>query len=314
MLHIILGILKIIGIIIGIILLLLLAVFLAVVFVPVRYRLQAVKEENRLGGEARISWLLHIISVVISFHADTGGAVTVRLFGIRLPFFGASKKNTPTEPLPAEPLISEQPLPSEKSWQEEPLSSDAAPADAPEEMPENPTDDGKNKNFDKIRFKISSIYDKIKKIFRLLKSVLQSIASIPEKSERIFSKIQEILKKPGQMLELAEEYEMKEVLGGLLGHLKYLIRHYGPRRIRGYLRFGTGDPASTGQLTGLIYLLLPAGADQFTVTPEFNGAVFETEMICSGHIRACHVIRVAWRMFRDKKLRRVIRLLRKRSA
>ena len=63
-------------------------------------------------------------------------------------------------------------------------------------------------------------------------------------------------------MELFRRYEIKENLRTLYGYLRDLWKHYCPRRISGYLHFGTGDPALTGQLTGIIYLVLPAQALQ----------------------------------------------------
>ena len=121
-------------------------------------------------------------------------------------------------------------------------------------------------------------------------------------------RIGELLRKPGELLEFAEKYEAAEVLKNVTSQIKYVIHHYGPRSISGYLHFGTGDPASAGQLTGVLYLILPARADRFEVRPEFNEPVLETEMICSGHIRMCHLLRAGWQLFFDKKLRRLIKI------
>lgn len=101
------------------------------------------------------------------------------------------------------------------------------------------------------------------------------------------------------------------LLGDGWALLYSLLRHYAPRRITGHLRFGTGDPSSTGKLTGLLYMLLPVRANRFLIQPEFTEAVFETEFAASGRIRACHFAGMAWKLFRDKRLRRVIRAVRK---
>ncbi|MCD7819014.1 MAG: hypothetical protein LUH07_08180, partial [Lachnospiraceae bacterium] len=63
MLRLILGILKIIGILFLVLVLLVLILILAVLFVPVRYRLAAVHTEQDSRAELRITWLLHLISI-----------------------------------------------------------------------------------------------------------------------------------------------------------------------------------------------------------------------------------------------------------
>lgn len=84
MLHIILGILKAVGIIVGILLLIFLALLLGVVFVPVRYRIQAVKQEERAEMKIGLSWLLHLVSVRIFLGIGGEKSFSVRICGIRL--------------------------------------------------------------------------------------------------------------------------------------------------------------------------------------------------------------------------------------
>jgi hypothetical protein len=121
------------------------------------------------------------------------------------------------------------------------------------------------------------------------------------------------LSKPEELRKLMEKLEARLLLGDIFEYLRYLLGHFRPRRIEGYLRFGTGDPALSAQLTGVLYLLLPARADRFRIDTEFNDTVLETELVCRGHIRSCHVIRIIWQAFRNKKIRRLIRYLRKKE-
>jgi len=69
MLHVILTILKILGIIIAIILGLLLLILLSVLFVPLRYKVKAKKYE-KITGFIRLNWLLHIVSIYIAYSND----------------------------------------------------------------------------------------------------------------------------------------------------------------------------------------------------------------------------------------------------
>ena len=91
MLHIILGILKVIGILLGFLFLFLLAMLLAVLFCSVRYQVQAEKQPNRTEGKVKISWLFHIVSVAFSVDSSRKAFLSIRLFGIRLPVPGKKK-------------------------------------------------------------------------------------------------------------------------------------------------------------------------------------------------------------------------------
>lgn len=394
MLHIILGILKVIGIIAGILVLLVLGALLALFLVPVRYRLEAAKDPQRLSAGVRLSWLLHAVSAELTVRPPGDRTIAVRLFGIRLPLFGdgaersgrtenpgrtkkkGGRKRTAKdaaeppadraesaaeskvqedpkqetaeadqvepeaqenqEQKTAEPKVQENPKQKaakacqvepevQESQEQETAEADRAEAEAPEGQepwtetaaePDEPEQEAVKRGpgiFRKIWFSCRNFYVKIKKILQILQSLPRKYAAFRKRAAGFFQKAINLAQRPGQLLEMAEEYELREILGGLTGQLFYLLAHYRPRRIRGYLKFGTGDPATTGWLTGLIYLLLPARADQFTVSPDFYTKMFETEFICEGHIRALHLLRVLLRVVPDKKVQRLIKKLRKRG-
>lgn len=379
MLHIILGILKVIGIIIGVVLLLLCTVLLSIVFVPVRYRMEAVKEPERTDVKLRVTWLLHAVSVLL--YADVTGAVsvTVRLFGIHLPLHGEKgrknaetgkrgrgrrkkraeesipeiskaetraeeiRENSETETLTGEIRdVSETKDPTEEildiSEAEAPIEEvqDISEAETPTEeiqdisKAETPTEEirgisetkrededsaeipetQKISVYEKIRCKIQAVCDKIKKVTEAVRHFLCCLKMLPQKLAYAGRRLGALLHKPEEFAQLARKYEAKENLQIVYGYLRFLWKHFRPRSISGYLHFGTGDPALTGQLTGIIYMLLPARADGFEIMPEFDGAVFGTRIVCTGHIRAIHLIRVLIRGFRDEHLRRLIRTVR----
>lgn len=85
MITVLLTILKIIGIILLCVLLTFLCVLLLVLFVPVRYRIEAVRRE---GEEApfrvalRVTWLLHILNAAFCYPGEDG--LRVRVLGFRI--------------------------------------------------------------------------------------------------------------------------------------------------------------------------------------------------------------------------------------
>ena len=68
--HVILTILKILGIILLVLLGLLLVIVFSVLFVPVRYRLEGEKSSpgwSEANGKVKVSWLLHLIHLRIQY-------------------------------------------------------------------------------------------------------------------------------------------------------------------------------------------------------------------------------------------------------
>lgn len=107
----------------------------------------------------------------------------------------------------------------------------------------------------------------------------------------------------------------KAAVRHIFGRLRILIRHYVPRIVKGFLHFGTGMPDITGYLTGLISVILPAGADAYEVTPEFHERMLDTDTMIRGHIRLIHVFIAAAALLLDKNFRKLLRsMLRARKG
>ncbi|MFT4004268.1 MAG: hypothetical protein QM683_00860 [Lacrimispora sp.] len=81
MLHIILFILKILGLAVLFLLGILLFVTLLVLLVPVRYQAEG-SYYGKVKGKVRVFWLLHILSVTVAYEKDV--TLTVRLLGFRI--------------------------------------------------------------------------------------------------------------------------------------------------------------------------------------------------------------------------------------
>ena len=90
--HVILTILKILGIILLVLLGLLLVIVFSVLFVPVRYRLEGEKSSpgwSEANGKVRVSWLLHLIHLRIQYR-EKDLDWECYLFGVPLKKAGAA--------------------------------------------------------------------------------------------------------------------------------------------------------------------------------------------------------------------------------
>ena len=82
-LHIVLLILKILGILLLVLLGLLLLVLLAVLFVPVRYQLQGMWKEDKWAS-VKVSWLLSVISFKGAYEMEKGLTGSLRVLWFKL--------------------------------------------------------------------------------------------------------------------------------------------------------------------------------------------------------------------------------------
>ena len=402
MLHIILGILKVIGILLLAIIGLLLLMILALLFVPVQYRFAGKKLEKVLEGQVSVSWLFRIIGLSVEYRGKQL-IVKLKLFGFTLKRFGEEadtkkkkksgrksvrkKHSIETEPeeLRDESFGEDLDAISDGTVEEEPdvlsdenvekkagvisgeiaeKEAEAVPGACIEEELKKASDEnceGRSKkaseengeeeakkvsegDFDdkqedvpeasseKIRKKIGNLltrfWETLKRIIHIIGRIIEFIFSIPERIQALWGKlwdmadagenaIDRVIKKKDELYKMIKPFltdNSKALYKRLFGHLSYLWKHYRPRKIQGWMRYGTGAPDVTGQLTGVIYMILPVTAEKFELLPEFTETVFETDVTIKGHIRACHMIRIAFLLWRDKQLRGLIRRLRAKGG
>lgn len=396
MLHIILGILKVIGILLLAIIVLILLMVLALLFVPVEYRLAGKKLEKVLEGRAAVSWLFGAIGLSAEYKGKKL-VFHLKLFGFIIKSFGdvsdTEKKAKPktkrsvgkrigkrTKQKPAsinkaretvskevsEEIKEEEPEPYLDEEEMKELFPDMAEnhendlkkeqENIPEDKSNNQTrDDNKienrnvqieeiseetkkegeeepPKNKKTIAEKIASVFDKCGSIWlrfcNLAEKIISFIFSIPERILDIWGKLwdiadagesfaDKIVNKKEELSRMAKPFltdASKALYKRVIAHLLYLWKHYKPRRIQGWMKYGTGAPDVTGQLTGVLYMILPARADKFELIPEFTDKVFETDILIKGHIRTWHLIRVAFLLWRDKQLMRLIRRIRAKGG
>ena len=92
MIHILLLVLKIIGIILLVILLAAIAVIMAVLFIPVRYNLTAEYYDNKPDVKFNVSWLLHLFRINGLYNKNDGFLMKVKIL-----FFTLYPKNKKTD-------------------------------------------------------------------------------------------------------------------------------------------------------------------------------------------------------------------------
>ncbi|MCD7715119.1 MAG: DUF2953 domain-containing protein [Lachnospiraceae bacterium] len=348
MLHIILTVLKITGILLLALILLVIGLMAAVLFVPLRYRLVAVHTGEDTHGEARITWLLHLVSVrlVLRLPAEKDSGppqnalqVSFRIFGISpqkaTAFFknrkkqsaekkkkktartGHVKKKKKTEPAKTGRVKEERKPDSAQGKKadsgERPASSLGGKADSGERpafaQNERIKEDKNSAPAQKDRF-FTGILNKIR-------SFGSTIRKIPKRFQQLKNSVLRAVQKPVELAyrladfrQKLERYDAAETVKEVWKRFRQLLRHFRVRKGKGYLRFGTGDPAMTGELTGLLYMILPVSCREIKVEPQFTDTMLEMELTAAGHIRLIHLASSALWAFRNRKLRRLIRVFR----
>ena len=91
--------------------------------------------------------------------------------------------------------------------------------------------------------------------------------------------------------------------GYLLAQGKRLLKMIFPKKIEGWLRFGTGDAYTEGQYLSYLCLLYPLYGRKFEIRPEWDEEVFETDAAFSGRIRMFIILLVILKVLFNKKVK-----------
>lgn len=310
MVAIVLGILKIIGILLLVILGLLLFVIVSVLFVPLRYRAEGSFYE-KLKGSASASWFLHLISLKVSY--DEKAQVDVRVLWFHPGREKAEKAQDRAEtPERAEPVTghasagfpegADETEKSEADAFEKELTErvETAQVSAP---PGTDRHERKNAGAGKItaRFRhfLSALKLKVQRIRRNLKKAAKKLQTGKDRWETILS--------------FLRNEENKKTFRLAKRQIFAVIRHILPRKSEGKIRFGFDDPYMTGQVLTWISPFYGLYGRHLQICPDFLEPCLEGEWKLKGHIRLGTILLLAFRMLLDKNIRLWIRAARGRK-
>lgn len=334
--HSVLLILKIIGIVLAVLLGLLLLVLCLVLFVPLRYRLEGERrpESGEIVVKGRISWFLSLISVCFGYEKE--GFFQIRLLGIA--WKSGKKKEQKEEEKPKEEQKADraaeaeesmaEALPCEESVPEVPSDekSERTAKISPEEMrkglaedlveglavpPREEPSEGLMENSREEQAGVENIFGKFRNIlcglWEKLKGIPVLLQRQKEKLHRVIQSIQRLGERLDKWREFLGSEEVKETFRLLWRQTKGLFRHVLPRKVRIQGRFGFGDPALTGQVTGLMSMLPAFYQEGISVTPDFTKACLEGEFLIKGRIRAANLILLGLKIWFNKDFQKAYR-------
>lgn len=143
-----------------------------------------------------------------------------------------------------------------------------------------------NKKADGFIIKIKNIINIIKNAFDKTKTNIEkTLDDIHLKLEKIKKKINRVKKFWNMKCTVKTRAYLKK-------YLKGVIKHIMPRKIKGYIRYGLGDPCKTGQLTGYISLIPLFYQKGFDVYPDFYDKVIDVDVMIKGKIYLGYIVRI----------------------
>lgn len=318
MLHILLLILKIIGIVLLCILGILLLGIIVALFVPVRYRIEAVRREGE--GEppvvvtVKVTWLLHFVNVLVRFAGSLSVRARLMIFTVfRLPKREKPERKAVRETKTEKPDIREQ-NEEERNTEESQTPRETEAVSGTEDDEEGIAQDRDGES-EAESGKKPTFWDKLRAIPKILRKIFAKIKSI---FENIRYTIQNICDKIRSVSDTIEYY--RGVIEGepfqrsfalCKGELLKILKSLKPDRFEAALVVGMDDPATTGEILAVCGMLYPILGPQVNVAGDFERKRLEGRVFIKGKLRFFTFVRAAVRIYFNRDIRKLYGLLKK---
>ena len=159
------------------------------------------------------------------------------------------------------------------------------------------------KNGKKEKKTVNKKIKKTKKKFNIISKIKQIIENIKAKWKVFKNRFKSLNIKKDAIIRFLNADGTLSGAGYLLTQGKRLIKMIFPKKIEGWLRFGTGDVYTEGQYLSYLCLLYPLYGRKFEIWPEWDEEVFETDAAFSGRITMFIVLLVALKVLFNKKVK-----------
>ena len=309
MLHILLLILKIIGIILAIILGILLVVIGIVLFAPIRYEISAKCDGtiDSMKAKVKATWFRHLI------RADIFLKGKILKWQLRVAWLKKSNQKKKEEkkdeskeikPVKEHNEVEETAVKAEKSEKSAEISEEKCKT-AEEKIKEDRLEESKkdiNEKFetDSEGYKTSSKKSKKESVNVKIKKIIEKIKM---SVKNICDKIKDLLQKKDKITEFLTNDAHIRAFRKAKKELYILLKKLKPKKINIKLRFGFEDPATTGKVLGGLSMLYPFLGETTEITPDFENQVLKGTVYLKGKIRFCHFAGVAIRLILCKDIR-----------
>lgn len=315
--HILLTILKILGILLLIAVGLVLLAVTALLFVPFTYTVKGDKNQESWGISARVSWLFGGISVRFLHRKETSWdlhilGIPVRKLmqwknsGNRKKERGSGKKESRAQ------VKKEADRQADDSMVFRRDENPKQPADEEMSAWKKSSETGEvSENMVPEKKDTGSFFRRMAEVWihlwQRLKAVLMWLVHLPGKIagriRKMWLTFRQFCDKIGRWKEFLTRDTTKAAVKFLLGRGRALLVHILPRKVRGHVTVGFEDPSLTGQLMAAAGVFLPLYRDNIQITPVFDRQVLEGDFLIKGRIFGAAFVWTAWKIFRNRDVR-----------
>lgn len=319
MLLVLLTILKILGIFLLMLLGIILVLLGLVLFVPVRYRITAYRkmgEEPPLVADVKITWFFHIFNAAFSYPKAV--FLKVRIFCFTI--FRSNKPKEAPKPKKSKKEAVKKNIREEssnhnkeKQWE---TPKEKRPEAAQQEKQQKVTQQKKHQEKpqnEQLEYNPKK-NKKRNKFFEFFSRLWSALKNIKYTITRICDKIKHIVKNLQYYIEIIKSDTFRRTWNVCSTQVFSLLKSILPKKIRGNLLIGTGDPAGTGQILAFYGILYPLLGNHIDVVPDFEQQILEGNLLIKGKITIFKALKTAWIIYFNKDLRRLIKLFKREAV
>lgn len=135
--------------------------------------------------------------------------------------------------------------------------------------------------------------------------------NVGERVDALIDKIDELNRKKDRLMRQLQDEQNQFAVKEIFRTLGKLLKHIRPQKLKVKGRLGFDDPAQTGQVFGIIGMLMPIYGEHIQLEAVFDEKIMEGELYLSGRIRIGTLLWLAIRLMTRREVRRLIAQVRK---
>lgn len=324
MLHIILLILKIIGIIIAVILGLAVALLLIVLFVPVRYVIDAGCHDKKLKAHVKVTWIMHIFRGVISYDEELFYSIKALWFNIYSSDVESKKEKRPkknTENNTKEKNTKNKHIDAIEDKADNAVSKDKQDGVEKAGLEEADCIQKKlylEKSYDEVKEsdekstieengKLHTLVNKIKNVYYKIKAFIRrAIDTVKAALNKSQAAADTIKHKYTEIRNKVTDPENIEFVRFLWTQIKAVMNIIKPAKYNVNIRYGFEDSATTGWVAVRLAVLYGLMGMDVSIIPDFDNSIFEGDIYMKGRFNLYSFLIIAVRLYRNKSFRKLI--------
>lgn len=324
MLHIILLILKIIGIIIAVILGLAVALLLIVLFVPVRYVIDAGCHDKKLKAHVKVTWIMHIFRGVISYDEELFYSIKALWFNIYSSDVESKKEKRPkknTENNTKEKNTKNKHIDAIEDKADNAVSKDKQDGVDEAGLEEADCIQKKlslEKSYDEVKEsdekstieengKLHTLVNKIKNVYYKIKAFIRrAIDTVKAALNKSQAAADTIKHKYTEIRNKVTDPENIEFVRFLWTQIKAVMNIIKPAKYNVNIRYGFEDSATTGWVAVRLAVLYGLMGMDVSIIPDFDNSIFEGDIYMKGRFNLYSFLIIGVRLYRNKSFRKLI--------